>query len=533
MSQMPRDIEELLRESLQARAQDVEPNPETWTRVQSRIRRGRTFRLALAGVTTAAAVLVAVAVVPGLIDRPDVVFPGPSTPTDPDGDPAPQPVPAPDCDQPTGIAATYVREGDIWAMCVDGGARALYESSPTELNPAFTHDVAGLVFESWRDELPHLVHVDLATGAEQVLGGGELPTFSPDGRFAYVQQADGDHPRILVGELFSEPTEEIVVQHELVPGPLRVRRLAWDTVDDYLLYETVDHEGDSRVWAVEVSTGRHEVLEPHSHMYFSPAVGPDGTIAVLSTESSRDVLRLGYLDRSMLDGAGPAYTDLAPLIPNVHPEMDGLYLAAAGYVWVEGGSWVDADQLAWIVGGDDDMWLVNEEGEMIHLQGGTQAMAVNPAADLGPPEEREPLALEPQSVPQNVAITRQRIHAAARAGDFGGLHALMDPEFSWSFGGNLDRDEAIEHLRANPELLDVIAGLLELPYGVNDPVEPEYFVWPWLFTDPEANWPEFRDQLVAAVGERQVAGYEEHGEYLGWRVGIDRDGTWIYFIAGD
>jgi hypothetical protein len=519
---MPADIERMLRESLEARAQDVEPDAETWNRVQSRIRRQRTFRLALAGVSATAAVLVAIVVVPGLIDRPDVVFPGPAAPTDPD----PVPGPADGCTSPADVAAVYSSQGDLWKACVGGGAHLLYGSSDIDENPAVSPDGIHVLFTSWRDSAPVIAHVYLSTGASTVLGGGELPAFAPDGRVAWVQQADGDRAFIVGGQLFSEPEFEIPVDG-------RVRRLAWDTVDDHLLYET----GEGAVWVARPESGELLRIDDPERTYSSPAVAPDGTIAVIAVDEGGSY-ELGYLDRAVLAGAEPGYRPVVDL-----PMLDDFsepFLAPAGYVWAEQVGdmehrWVPRDELAWLVGSPGWVSLLREDGERVGLamEAEMLAPAMNPAAVLGEREGDEPLYLEPQAVPHNVEVTRQRIHAAARAGDFGGLHALMVEEFSWSFGGNLDRDEAIAYLRDNPELLDVIAGLLELPYGVVDPVEPEYFVWPWVFTDPEANWPELRDRLVAAVGEQQVGDYEEHGEYLGWRVGIDRDGVWRYFIAGD
>lgn len=63
---MPRDIEDLLRESLAARAQDVSPDPELFQRVQHRIRRGRIWRLSAAGGVAVAALSLAVVVGPNL-----------------------------------------------------------------------------------------------------------------------------------------------------------------------------------------------------------------------------------------------------------------------------------------------------------------------------------------------------------------------------------------------------------------------------------------------------------------------------------
>jgi hypothetical protein len=71
------NFEDELRRSLQNRADDVTPDPAMFSRVQARIRRGRTFRLAVASVAGALAVAVAAVAAPALIDRRIELLPGP------------------------------------------------------------------------------------------------------------------------------------------------------------------------------------------------------------------------------------------------------------------------------------------------------------------------------------------------------------------------------------------------------------------------------------------------------------------------
>ena len=70
-------LEDDLRRTLQTRANDVTPDPATFARVQTRIRRQRTFRLAFAGLATALAVSGIALAAPGLIDRRIEFEPGP------------------------------------------------------------------------------------------------------------------------------------------------------------------------------------------------------------------------------------------------------------------------------------------------------------------------------------------------------------------------------------------------------------------------------------------------------------------------
>lgn len=68
-------IEELVRDSLQTRARDVEPTPALWREVERRIERRRRHRVltwSLAGAAAAAAALLVMPAMVGLVTTPDV-----------------------------------------------------------------------------------------------------------------------------------------------------------------------------------------------------------------------------------------------------------------------------------------------------------------------------------------------------------------------------------------------------------------------------------------------------------------------------
>lgn len=67
----PRDLEQLVRDSLTQRAQDVEPTPALWQRVERRVHRRRRLQVAVWSLAGAAALVAAVAIVPGLVSSPD------------------------------------------------------------------------------------------------------------------------------------------------------------------------------------------------------------------------------------------------------------------------------------------------------------------------------------------------------------------------------------------------------------------------------------------------------------------------------
>ena len=124
-------IEDDLRRSLQARANDVTPDPATFARVQTRIRRGRTFRLAFAGLATALAVSGIAVAAPRLIDRRIEFEPGPlATAPAPDAtvSPAvsePQAGPA-----PSNTRLVFTDGQGVYAMALDGEAAETLIPSP-------------------------------------------------------------------------------------------------------------------------------------------------------------------------------------------------------------------------------------------------------------------------------------------------------------------------------------------------------------------------------------------------------------------
>lgn len=122
------DLEQRLRSSLQARADDVEATPQLWEEVNRRVRRNawQTGLLWAAGATAAAAAaVVAIVVIPGVLETPDqdvVVDPVPTeTATDvaPTEDPTEDPGPA------TGGAPTHLvtaSDREIVVTTLDGQA---------------------------------------------------------------------------------------------------------------------------------------------------------------------------------------------------------------------------------------------------------------------------------------------------------------------------------------------------------------------------------------------------------------------------
>lgn len=142
-----------------------------------------------------------------------------------------------------------------------------------------------------------------------------------------------------------------------------------------------------------------------------------------------------------------------------------------------------------------------------------------------------------EAVPLPVAATREAILEAVQSRDWEALRALIPEQgFTFTFG---DEDDPLAYWQRLEEegtpVLPTLEALLKVPHGR---VRGAY-IWPAPAGKDATEWTEedlaILDQLAAegvlTPGENRD--YQELGYYYGWRVGIDRDGTWIFFVAGD
>lgn len=134
-------------------------------------------------------------------------------------------------------------------------------------------------------------------------------------------------------------------------------------------------------------------------------------------------------------------------------------------------------------------------------------------------------------LPEPVARTRTAIRDAASACDLDRLAAIGDPKVS--FGDDTDAAAFWRHAeQAGDEPLHHLVTLLELPPART--AEGRY-VWPAAFARESwaATPPRERDELRALYDDDDLAGFADFGAYLGWRVGIEANGTWSFFVSGD
>lgn len=169
--------------------------------------------------------------------------------------------------------------------------------------------------------------------------------------------------------------------------------------------------------------------------------------------------------------------------------------------------------------------------------------------DLDPPplgtgpcsaEGLEPPTPDPD-LPGQIEATRQAIAAAAIACDWDALGALIDPaNFRYSFGGGNDPIKFWQEAEAaiGNEPMRYLVETLKLNWVLDQPPPeadvPDSYIWPDAFP---MLWddvtPDMRDALRPLYDDLDFEGFANIGGFAGFRLAIDEDGIWRYFLSGD
>ena len=139
----------------------------------------------------------------------------------------------------------------------------------------------------------------------------------------------------------------------------------------------------------------------------------------------------------------------------------------------------------------------------------------------------ETAAGDATALPDAVEETRRGLLEAAQSGDVEALEPFVTDRLSYTFGepvegGAIAYFKQLEAQGQDP--LGTLAKLLQLPYTLAQ----GNYVWPWVYTVPATDLTDYEKQLLGEFAD-DFAG----PTYLGYRVGIAPDGTWIFFVAGD
>jgi hypothetical protein len=144
-------------------------------------------------------------------------------------------------------------------------------------------------------------------------------------------------------------------------------------------------------------------------------------------------------------------------------------------------------------------------------------------------------------LPAPVARTRERILSAARSGELANLLALMessDPMPIFSLG---DEKNPISYWKSSfpdsdgLEILATLTDILETGFlHVDEGTPQELYLWPYFARTPlKTLTPAQKVDLFKIVTGSDYRGMLDGGTYNFYRIGIGKDGTWRFFVAGD
>ena len=137
-------------------------------------------------------------------------------------------------------------------------------------------------------------------------------------------------------------------------------------------------------------------------------------------------------------------------------------------------------------------------------------------------------------LPDAVEETRAALLAAAKTGDYEALRPLIPATgFEYTFGGPVEGGPIAhwqEIERSTVERpLENLAAVLEMPYTLSRGI---YF-WPFAYDIADiADLTAYERELLEPLGPLDTLFVPGTG-YLGWRAGIEPDGDWVLFVAGD
>jgi hypothetical protein len=137
--------------------------------------------------------------------------------------------------------------------------------------------------------------------------------------------------------------------------------------------------------------------------------------------------------------------------------------------------------------------------------------------------------VEPAAVglPEPVAETHAALLQAADSGDYEALRPLLPAEFSYTFGGPVEGGPIAywRQVESGESPIQILARILRMPYTLSVGT----YVWPFAYDKQPEDLTAYEREILGDLADTFGA---ESG-YLGWRAGIEPDGTWRFFIAGD
>ena len=139
----------------------------------------------------------------------------------------------------------------------------------------------------------------------------------------------------------------------------------------------------------------------------------------------------------------------------------------------------------------------------------------------------------PDELGPEAAATFRAIVDAAAACDFHELERIAGDDITLSFGGHTDVGAylAAGEYAWDQEPLRILVRLMAMEPGYQD--EFATWVWPTFWEDDEPATDDERAAIEAIFGRPFDDILVDGLSYIDYRIGIDTDGNWLYFVAGD
>ena len=585
---MPTDFEKRLRNALHAEAAEVRPDPATWARVQEGIRRRRTFRWLYAGLGAAAAAAIAAFALislpallysddPSRVEFADDLPSEAQQPTPTDDPTGAETAPGPDATGAEGVPSVGLSDGAY--VTTDGERIVLRDDTGAEVRVLSEAGADGggngggeeaISFRnvavrpgSTTDDLTIAWRAGIDCGATlgwerfvdgEPVGGGDMPAvdcpgapvFSPDGQHVAWTEGNRTDPSAFslqtidwtddgpgnrdAGFGLQTPTELFLVDvtgwiwppdaDVEVGGYLSLRANTGDQ-EPRICTVAVDRQGDGALALPESGTLTcHEgIAEVGSSSYGGGVETP--LYALRGSDGGVELVR----------ATGQELDTVA--VPATDSSQARWWLTAWGEAVIVG----DGAGRAWTISYDDG-W-----GAFQELPVGTvHAQPLN-AVGSPAPDDTEPstpasggsgdLPVLVEGVPPAVADTATALYEAAVDRDWAQMEALLpeDGQFTSNYGGAEDHIGYYQQAEASGEdVFGALKAVLSLPSAE----QGDLHVWPFAHVrDPNSLSSAELEQLGAHFPQEQIDSWMEAGSYLGWRVAIDEDGAWRYFVAGD
>jgi hypothetical protein len=127
------------------------------------------------------------------------------------------------------------------------------------------------------------------------------------------------------------------------------------------------------------------------------------------------------------------------------------------------------------------------------------------------------------------------IAKGAAARDYDALARLIpDDGFEYTFGGPVPGGPTADWRRLEASTRRGAArDARRRPRAALHEVRGTY-VWPFAFDrDPKQLTEEELELLSTFTTPRELEGWRQFGGYIGYRAGIEPDGDWVFYVAGD